>query len=197
MANSKALTNLGREPMSKGRLEAFSDGVIAVIITILVLNLHAPSRAGWIGWRPGLLPLLIYGVGFQLVASMWVLHHNSMVRLRHLNRKMLWANFLFLFLLSLFPLTVESVSLHPNDPATLVVFCANAMLCGVALSLFRLAAVRDHADDPEFQEWNAQRARLAAVGLGGVTLAMGAAFYSTYVSLGLVACMLILVLLTG
>ncbi len=197
MATAMGLAKLGREPMSKGRLEAFSDGVIAVIITILVLNLHAPSRGGWIGWRPGLLPALIYGVGFQLVAAIWVLHHNTMVRLQHMNRKIIWANFLFLFLLSLFPLTVEAVSLHPNDPAELVVFCGNALSCGLALTLIRLAALRDHADDPEFREWSGQRGRLAVIGLGGVASAMGAAFYSTYLSLGLVASMLLLVLWTG
>ncbi len=183
--------------MSKGRLEAFTDGVTAVIITILVLNLHAPLKAGWSAWRPELLPILIYAIGFQLTAAMWVLHHNTMVRLRHLNRRMVWANFVFLLLLSLFPVTVQAVSQHPGDPSSLVVFCANALGCSVALTLLRLAAVREHADDPEFVAWNKSRTRLAFVGLGSVAVAMLTAFYSTYISLALIASTLLLVLLTG
>lgn len=183
--------------MSKARLEAFTDGVIAIIITVMVLELHAPVQSGWAGFRPGLLPLLIYGVGFQLVAAMWVLHHNTVVHMPNLNRRQLWANFLFLFLLSLFPLTVESVSRHPHDAADVSVFCFNAVLCGGALTLYRLAGAREHADDPEFQEWSKRRTRLSFVGLSGVILAIVMAFQSTYLALGLMASILLLVLLTG
>lgn len=186
-----------REPMSKSRLESFTDGVIAVIITVLVLNLHAPLLGGWSAWRPELIPMLIYAIGFQLTAAMWVLHHNTMVRLRHLNRKMIWANFVFLLLLSLFPVTVQAVSLHPKNAADLAVFCSNAISCGMALSIFRLAAVRDHKEDPSFREWNAQRTRLAFVGLGSVVLAMAVGFYSTYIALAIIASTLLLVLWTG
>ena len=155
-----------REPISKGRLEAFSDGVMAVIITILVLNLHAPAAAGWAGWRPGLLPTMIYGVGFQLTAAMWLLHQNTMVHLTHVNRRAIWANLVFLFLLSLFPVTVEAVSLHPLSPPDVAVFCANAALCGLALSIMRWVAAKDHVGDQDFREWNARRQRLALIGLG-------------------------------
>ncbi len=183
--------------MSKGRLESFTDGVIAVIITVLVLNLHAPLAAGWGAWRSLVLPVFIYAVGFQLTAAMWLLHHNTMVRLRHLNRTMVWANFLFLLLLSLFPLTVQAVYLHPTDPDDLAIFCGNALSCGLALSLFRIAGLRLHADDPEFRDWNARRSRLALVGFGSLVLAIGLGFYSTYIGLAIIATTLVLVLLTG
>ena len=186
-----------REPISKGRLEAFTDGVIAVIITILVLNLKAPSEPGWQGWKPGLVPALIYGIGFQLTAAMWLLHHNTMVRLRHVNGRAIWANFVFLFLLSLFPVTVEAVSLHPSSAADVAVFCGNAALCGVALTVLRLLAARDHVGDAEFEEWSQRRNQLAYIGLGSVTLALVAAFYSTYLALSLMATTLVLVLVTG
>ena len=185
------------DPISKGRLEAFSDGVIAVIITILVLNLHAPTTGGWAGWRPGLLPAMIYGIGFQLTAAMWLLHHNTMVRLVHVNRRAIWANLVFLFLLSFFPLTVEAVSLHPLSPPDVAVFCGNAALCGLALSVMRWVAAKDHVGDPDFREWSARRQRLALVGSGSVLLALSAAFYSTYLALALMASTLVLVLITG
>ena len=183
--------------MSKGRLEAFTDGVIAVIITILVLNLHAPVAAGWAGWRSEWFLLLIYGIGFQLTGAMWLLHHNTMVHLQGVNRKVIWANFVFLFLLSLFPVTVEGVSLHPHNAVDTAVFCANAMLCGFALTIMRLAAAHDHADDADFQLWSERRRQLAFVGLGSVTLALACSFLSTYLALALVATTFVLVLWTG
>jgi len=186
-----------REPMSKGRLESFTDGVIAVIITVLVLNLHAPLAAGWGAWKSLVLPVLIYAIGFQVTAAMWLLHHNTMVRLRHLNRTMVWANFLFLLLLSLFPLTVQGVSQNPRNPADVAIFCINALSCGLALSFFRIASLREHANDPGFREWNTRRSRLALVGLGSLVLAMSLGFYSTYIALAIIATTLILVLLTG
>ncbi len=185
------------EPMSKGRLESFTDGVIAVIITVLVLNLHAPLAAGWGAWRTLLLPVFIYAIGFQLTAAMWVLHHNTFVRIAHLNRRMVWANFLFLLLLSLFPLTIQGVSAHPENPADLAVFCVNAISCGMALTLLRLSGIRDHAGDPTYRAWSKRRSRLAFVGLGSVMLAMLLGFYSTYLGLAIIASTLLLVLLTG
>ena len=197
MLNVLATTNEADRPMTKNRLESFTDGVIAIIITVMVLELHAPTVAGWQGWLPGLEPMLIYGVGFQLVAAMWVLHHNTVSHVRHLNRRMLWVNLLFLFLLSLFPLTVEAVSLHPTNPADVTMFCLNGLLCGFSLTLFRLAAVREHAGDAEFEAWNRSRGHFALVGLGGVLLAVGTAYYSTYLALGLMATIFLLVLWTG
>ena len=189
--------NAADRPMSKNRLESFTDGVIAIIITVMVLELHAPTIAGWRGWLPGLEPALIYGVGFQLVAAFWVLHHNTVAHVRHLNRRMLWVNLMFLFLLSLFPLTVQAVSLHPTDPADVTMFCLNATVCGLALTLFRLAAVRDHVGDGDFEKWNQSRGRFALVGLGGVMLAVACAYYSTFLALGLIASIFLLVLWTG
>lgn len=108
-----------------------------------------------------------------------------------------WASFVFLLLLSLLPVTVEAVSLHPRDPADVAVFCANAALCGLAPTAMRLAAARDHVGDVDFQEWSQRRRRPAFVGVGSVVLALGSAFYSTSVALGLVATTLVLVLFTG
>ena len=183
--------------MSKDRLESFTDNVIAVIITVQVLNLRAPLAAGWAAWQPNLIPLAVYAIGFQLTAAMWVLHHNTVVHLRRVNRKMVWANFVFLLFLSLFPITVEAVSLHPLDPREVVLFCADAICCGIALSVFRLSAVADHHDDERFLTWNVRRSRLAVILIGSVGVAMGTAFYSTTLALGLIACTLILVLITG
>ena len=89
--------------MEKGRLEAFTDGVIAVIITIMVLELKAPHEPTW----PALLDhwpvLLSYVLSFVYVGIYWNNHHHMLHAVEHVNGKVMWANLFFLFWLSLFP----------------------------------------------------------------------------------------------
>ena len=93
------------KPLSPGRLEAFSDGVIAVIITIMVLELHVPGKEvsnlnGLIALAP---LLLVYLLSFVQTGIYWVNHHYLVDDLDHVTHGILWSNLAFLFTLSLFP----------------------------------------------------------------------------------------------
>jgi len=89
--------------MSKGRLEAFSDGVIAILITIMVLELHIPSGAGWAALRP-LTPVFgSYALSFVFLGIYWSNHHHLFQAVRHVSGGVLWANLHLLFWLSLTP----------------------------------------------------------------------------------------------
>src|SRR5258708_37391962 len=89
--------------MSKTRLEAFSDGVIAIIITIMVLEMHAPQEAALASLR-ALLPVFIsYVLSFTYVGIYWNNHHHMLHAVQHVNGPILWANLHLLFWLSLFP----------------------------------------------------------------------------------------------
>jgi len=93
------------KPLSPGRLEAFSDGVIAVIITIMVLELHVPTKEvsnldGLIALAP---LLLVYLLSFVQTGIYWVNHHYLVDDLDHVTHGILWSNLAFLFTLSLFP----------------------------------------------------------------------------------------------
>ncbi len=89
--------------MTKGRLEAFSDGVLAIIITIMVLELRAPAGHSWSALRP-LLPVFgSYVLSFLYLAIYWNNHHHLLQAARHVNGRVLWANLHLLFWLSLFP----------------------------------------------------------------------------------------------
>jgi len=89
--------------MTKGRLEAFSDGVLAIIITIMVLELRAPHGHTWSALRP-LLPVFgSYVLSFLYLAIYWNNHHHLLQAARHVNGRVLWANLHLLFWLSLFP----------------------------------------------------------------------------------------------
>jgi len=90
-------------PASTSRLEAFSDGVIAVIITIMVLELKVPRANGIAGLRAILPTLLVYLLSFTFTAIYWINHHHLVGRVEEVDPRILYANLLFLFCLSLLP----------------------------------------------------------------------------------------------
>jgi uncharacterized membrane protein len=89
--------------MHKGRLEAFSDGVIAIIITIMVLEVKVPHGADFAELRPLLPVLSSYVLSFVFIGIYWNNHHHLMQVVRHVSGPVLWANLHLLFWLSLFP----------------------------------------------------------------------------------------------
>ncbi len=89
--------------MHKGRLEAFSDGVIAIIITVMVLELRPPPSAALAALR-ALIPIFLsYVLSFVNLGIYWNNHHHLFQAVQHVNGSVLWANLLLLFWLSLFP----------------------------------------------------------------------------------------------
>src|SRR5512146_1220975 len=99
--------------MGKGRLEAFSDGVIAVIITIMVLELHTPLGEDLASLRSVGPPLLTYVLSFVFVGIYWVNHHHLLHAAPHVDGRVLWANLHLLLWLSLVPFTTGWVGEHP------------------------------------------------------------------------------------
>ena len=89
--------------MSKGRLEAFSDGVVAILITIMVLELKIPHGADWAALRPLLPVFLSYVLSFVYLGIYWNNHHHLLHATERINGRVLWANLHLLFWLSLVP----------------------------------------------------------------------------------------------
>jgi uncharacterized membrane protein len=89
--------------MSKGRLEAFSDGVLAVVITIMVLELKTPEGGDWSALRPLLPVFLSYVLSFVFIGIYWTNHHHLLQSVHRVNGRILWANLHLLFWLSLTP----------------------------------------------------------------------------------------------
>ena len=95
--------------MTKGRLEAFSDGVIAIIITITILLIQVPEGANLAALR-SIAPLAVsYLVSFIMVGTHWLNHHHLLHVASHVNGKILWANLFYLFTLSFFPVATSWV----------------------------------------------------------------------------------------
>jgi uncharacterized membrane protein len=95
--------------MHKNRLEAFSDGVLAIIITIMVLELKVPHGEDWAALRPVWPVLLGYVLSFLYVGIYWNNHHHMLHTVEHVSGSILWANLHLLFWLSLFPVTTAWV----------------------------------------------------------------------------------------
>ena len=93
--------------MDKGRMEAFSDGVIAIIITIMVLGIAAPEGSTLRDLLRLLPAIAAYAVSFVGVGTYWNNHHHLLKLVRHVGGRMLWSNLAFLFVLSFFPLATD------------------------------------------------------------------------------------------
>jgi uncharacterized membrane protein len=89
--------------VSKGRMEAFSDGVIAILITIMVLELKIPREAGWESLVPLAPVFLSYVLSFIFLGIYWSNHHHLLQAIKHVDGRVLWANLHLLFWLSLVP----------------------------------------------------------------------------------------------
>ena len=93
--------------MSKSRMEAFSDGVIAIIITIMVLELRVPHNASWNALRPVAPVFLGYLLSFVFLGIYWSNHHHLLQVVEHVSGRVLWANLHLLFWLSLIPFATQ------------------------------------------------------------------------------------------
>jgi TMEM175 potassium channel family protein len=101
--------------MAKGRLEAFSDGVIAILITIMVLELKISGGEGWHALRELLPEFLTYLLSFVFLGIYWNNHHHMLHAATRVNGKVLWANMHLLFWLSLVPAVTGWIGRHPES----------------------------------------------------------------------------------
>ena len=125
--------------MVKGRLEAFSDGVIAIIITIMVLELKVPHEADWAALRPLIPVVLSYVLSFIYIGIYWNNHHHLLQAVRHVNGSVLWANLHLLFWLSLVPFVTGWTG--ENNFASLPVALYGTVLLFAAIAYYILARV--------------------------------------------------------
>jgi len=118
--------------MTKGRLEAFSDGVLAIIITIMVLELKVPHGNDLHALRPMLPVFLSYVLSFAYVGIYWNNHHHLFHATKEINGAVMWANLALLFCLSLIPVTTAWVGDNPESPWPAALYGGLLLLCGLA-----------------------------------------------------------------
>ena len=183
---------LGDEPLSPGRLEAFSDGVIAIILTIMVLELKSPESAD-----PHALlhewPIFIsYVISFFYVAVYWINHHHLFHRVKRVDLPILWTNILVLFCMSLIPFFTEWMESTRLSAFPTAVYAAVMLVNGAAFSVLNRAVGRQSIASPELVllERAAMRKNLIAIGIYAVAIPV--AYYRTTLSLALVSLVAVL-----
>jgi uncharacterized membrane protein len=118
--------------MSKTRLEAFSDGVIAILITIMVLELRVPEGTDWAAVRPAIPSFLTYVLSFVMLGIYWNNHHHLLHAVTRIDGGILWANLHLLFWLSLIPFATAWMGEHHSAALPNAAYGTVQLLCAVA-----------------------------------------------------------------
>ena len=173
---------MSKGEMTTARLEAFSDGVIAIIVTIMVLELRSPAQPTW----PALLkvaPIFIsYGLSFLVVAIMWVNHHHLIHAVHEVTARLLWSNLNLLFWMSLIPFVTDFLGKNYWQAMAVSLYSVDLGLCGASFWLLRTELVRQDRHDPELSEYHAKIQRKNLVSTLLYFLAAPAAHLSIYAS---------------
>jgi len=135
--------------MNKSRLEAFSDGVFAIIITIMVLELKIPEGTSLAVMKP-LLPVFIcYLLSFAFVAIYWANHHHLLHTLRKINASIIWSNMLLLFCLSIVPFGTGWMGVNDFEKVTVAAYGALLLVCGLSFTLLSKMINKTHKEETE------------------------------------------------
>lgn len=178
--------------MSKGRLEAFSDGVFAIAITLLVLELAVPK-----GHPPGGLwaalgrewpSFFAYLVSFLVIGIMWVNHHAVFEKVRAVDRAVLFANLALLLFASVIPFPTRLVAEYLTSPdarVAMAVYSATMLAAAVSYATLWLVVTRDAGILHQHLDRAAERAAIRRFGLGNVVYlaTVGLSFVSPVVTL--------------
>lgn len=133
--------------MKATRLEAFSDGVLAIIITIMVLELKVPHEHTWHGLAELAPTFFSYVLSFLMIAIYWVNHHHLIHLARHVNAAVLWSNMLLLFCLSLVPFVTAFLGESHASALSVLLYGGVAMACALVYYLLRSVIARQTRDD--------------------------------------------------
>jgi len=133
--------------MSKGRLEAFSDGVIAIIITIMVLELKAPHGDSLVALGPLIPAIVSYVLSFVYVGIYWNNHHHLLQAVQKVNGRILWANLHLLFWLSLVPFVTGWMGENHFTALPVALYGAVLLLAGLAYLILERALAAHHGKD--------------------------------------------------
>lgn len=133
--------------MRKSRLEAYSDGVFAVIITIMVLNMKLPADATFAALRPVLPVFLSYVLSYVYVGIYWNNHHHLLHAAQHVTGGILWANLHLLFWLSLAPFATAWMGANFQSPVPVALYGFVLLFAGIAYFVLTKSLVHHHGKD--------------------------------------------------
>jgi uncharacterized membrane protein len=166
-------------------MEAFSDGVIAILITVMLLELKTPGGTTWGDLHERLPQLLTYVLSFVYLGIYWNNHHHMLHATSRVNGLVLWANMDLLFWLSLIPFTTAWMGEHHFAPTPAAAYGIVLLACAIAYYLLQTAIIYDQRDHPVLalavgKDWKGKLSPLiyiAGIGLCFVERWLGVAMY--------------------
>jgi uncharacterized membrane protein len=180
--------------MNKNRLEAFSDGVLAIIITIMVLELRVPHDPTWQGLLDVLPTFLSYLLSFVYVGIYWNNHHHMIHLADRVNGRILWANLHLLFWLSLFPFSTRWMDESGFVQVPVLAYGINLLCASIAYFILQQALIRQQGRDGALaqavgRDWKGKASPLiylTGLALGLVQPLLGVAVYTVVALIWLV-----------
>jgi uncharacterized membrane protein len=172
--------------MKKERLEAFSDGVIAILITIMVLDLKIPAGSTWEALRPLTPVFLTYVLSFVYLGIYWNNHHHMLQATDRVNGKILWANLHLLFWLSLIPFVTGWMGGNLFEALPTAVYGGVLILAAIAYTILAMALLAEQGPDSRL----ARALGRDVKGKASIVIyaaAIGLAFVSPWIANGLYA----------
>jgi len=190
-AQFNTMSNVLPNAMSKShptpaRLEAFSDGVIAVIITIMVLELKVPLHDGMAGFWPLLPTIAVYALSFAFTGVYWINHHHLVHRTDRADARTLYANLFFLFSLSLLPFFTAYLIDMKMSPFSVLLYVLLMVMTGASFMLLRLAIGRYLRETGQLEREDLAAERKHWISLVMYAIAIACSFSYPRVSLGIV-----------
>ena len=170
--------------MSKGRLEAFSDGVIAILITIMILELKVPHGEDWSALRPLIPPFLTYLLSFAFLGIYWNNHHHMLQAAGRINGRILWANLHLLFWLSLIPVTTGWMGENHAAPVPVAAYGVVLILSAAAYTVLQLEIIAAQGPGSKLAE-AVGRDRKGKLSLALYVIGTPLAFVSPWISIAL------------
>jgi uncharacterized membrane protein len=170
--------------MNKNRVELFSDGVFAIVLTLLVLNLKVPDSHGLAALHDVTPALIVHAATFFLVGVMWVGHHGALARVDKITHRALLFNLLILFWVTLLPFAAENAADRPLEPLgpSLLAFCCGAFFLSYLGFRFSVHSTID--DVSEMRRWKQVRVAIAVAMVIGNFACAALAWVSPWVGYG-------------
>ncbi len=168
--------------MKTFRVEALSDGVIAIIITIMVLELKIPSEASENALMLLLPKFLSYTFSFLLIAIMWINHHHVFYNLKQVNGKLMWANIHLLFWMSLIPFATAYIGENLTKPIAVALYGLVLAASVIAFTILRHVISKLDIENPELEAQHKKILRKNLISNALYLISIPFAFVSVYIS---------------
>lgn len=168
--------------MRKTRLEAFSDGVMAIIITIMVLELKMPEGADWHALQSVIPALFTYALSFVYIAIYWNNHHHLLHVAKHISVGIMWGNANLLFWLSLIPFATGWMGENHFQPFPVAVYSGLLICCGISYTILQKTIEACHKDDKRLKAFMQRQSRKGIVSVIAYASAVPLAYVNTIFS---------------